>query len=282
MTRREGEQPNFNAGSAPTLKTCMPALHDMHCHLDFARDPRSFAHAAAQDGAHVFANTVTPAGFRQARELLAGFNNIHLGIGLHPWYIADADAQVEQLLSSLDSTNFVGEIGLDFSKKKIETAETQQAVLRTILEVCGKQGGKLISLHAIKSADAVLDMLEASGSLTSCSCIFHWFSGSNDELHRAIKSGCYFSVGPFMANSRRGREYIKVIPAKQLLLETDYPPTDEGATADPTTGEPRVDLSYQDVRKALEIAAQVVLERKGAEVLQEIGKNSLELFAKHS
>lgn len=260
----------------------MPALHDMHCHLDFARDPQSFAHAAAQDGAHVFVNTVTPAGFRQARKLLAGFSNIHLGIGLHPWYIADADAQVEQLLSSLDSTNFVGEIGLDFSKKKIETAETQQAVLRTILEACGKQGGKLISLHAIKSADAVLDVLEASGSLTSCSCIFHWFSGSNDELHRAIKSGCYFSVGPFMANSRRGREYIKVIPAKQLLLETDYPPTNEDATPDPTTGEPRVDLSYQDVRKALEIAAQVTLERKGAGVLQEIGKNSLELFAKHS
>lgn len=282
MTRREGEQPNFNAGSAPTLKTCMPALHDMHCHLDFARDPQSFARDAAQDSSHVFANTVTPAGFRQARELLSGSNNIHLGIGLHPWYITDADTQVEQLLSSLDSTNFVGEIGLDFGKKKIETAEIQRVVLRTILEACGKQGGKLISLHAIKSADAVLDMLEASGSLTSCSCIFHWFSGSNDELHRAIKSGCYFSVGPFMANSRRGREYIKVIPAKQLLLETDYPPTNEGATPDPTTGEPRVDLSYQDVRKALEIAAQAVSERKGAEILQDIGKNSLELFEKHS
>ena len=85
-----------------------------------------------------------------------------------------------------------------------------------------------------------------------------------------------------MANSRRGREYIKVIPVKQLLLETDYPPTNEGATPDPTTGEPRVDLSYQDVRKALEIAAQVALERKGAGVLQDIGKNSLELFEKHS
>lgn len=53
--------------------------------------------------------------------------------------------------------------------------------------------------------------------------IFHWFSGASDDLHRAIKLGCFFSVGPRMLASRRGREYARQIPVSQLLLETDMP-----------------------------------------------------------
>ena len=50
-----------------------------------------------------------------------------------------------------------------------------------------------------------------------------WFSGASDDLHRAIKLGCFFSVGPRMLASRRGREYARQIPVSQLLLETDMP-----------------------------------------------------------
>ena len=53
--------------------------------------------------------------------------------------------------------------------------------------------------------------------------IFHWFSGTSDDLHRAVELGCFFSVGPRMLASRRGREYARQIPLGQLLLETDMP-----------------------------------------------------------
>ncbi len=248
-------------------------LHDMHCHLDFARQARDVANDAAEKGALIFANTVTPLGFIEARKQLDECGNAKLGLGLHPWYIehvGNLHQQLDLFDSEIANSSFVGEIGLDFSKKKIDSAEKQLEAFTHIASTCGQVGGKLLSIHAIKSADKVLDILEDTGAIKTCDCIFHWFSGSNEQLWRAIKAGCYFSVGTFMAHSRRGREYIKLIPIENLLLETDYPPTGDGATYDPATNEPRVDLRFEQIREALKDAAAVVEERKGTEALFEI------------
>ena len=82
---------------------------------------------------------------------------------------------------------------------------------------------KLISVHAVNAAATALDMLERAGALARHHVIFHWFSGTSDDLHRAVELGCFFSVGPRMLASRRGREYARQIPLDQLLLETDMP-----------------------------------------------------------
>ena len=82
---------------------------------------------------------------------------------------------------------------------------------------------KLISTHAINAAAAALDALEQASTFALHRVIFHWFSGTSDDLHRAVKLGCLFSVGPRMLASRRGREYARQIPLGQLLLETDMP-----------------------------------------------------------
>lgn len=82
---------------------------------------------------------------------------------------------------------------------------------------------KLISIHAINAAAAALDALEQASTFALHRVIFHWFSGTSDDLHRAVKLGCLFSVGPRMLASRRGREYARQIPLGQLLLETDMP-----------------------------------------------------------
>ena len=271
-------------------------LHDMHCHLDFARDIQAIAADAKARGSLIFANTVTPLGFQEARRRLfaqasnidatsptIANSNVKLSLGLHPWYI-DNKGTLQQQLDTFDqeisSTRFVGEVGLDFSKRKADTAEKQLAAFRHIAAVCARTGGKLLSIHAIKSADAVLDALEDAGTLDSCDCVFHWFSGSSGQLWRAVRAGCYFSVGPFMANSRRGREYIKQIPRERLLLETDYPPTGDGATYDPITNEPRVDLSFEQIENALADAARAAKERKGDEILFEIDETSRRLLAR--
>lgn len=82
---------------------------------------------------------------------------------------------------------------------------------------------KLISIHAVNAAAAALDALEQAGAFALHRAIFHWFSGTSDDLHRAVELGCFFSVGPRMLASRRGREYARQIPLGQLLLETDMP-----------------------------------------------------------
>jgi TatD DNase family protein len=76
----------------------------------------------------------------------------------------------------------------------------------------------------VRAVTQALDILQDSGALVRCTCIFHWFSGTSDELHRALKAGCLFSVNEMMLRTRRGREYARQLPQDRLLLETDLPP----------------------------------------------------------
>ncbi|MBQ3301736.1 MAG: TatD family hydrolase, partial [Eggerthellaceae bacterium] len=131
---------------------------------------------------------------------------------------------LEQAISLVESTRFIGEIGLDFGRRGAQSASAQVPVFKEIMTHAARQGGKVISIHAIKSADTVLNVLETSGALDTCACIMHWFSGTSQDLDRARKDGCLFSVNPMMVQSRRGREYVRQIPSGQLLLETDAPP----------------------------------------------------------
>ncbi len=169
-------------------------------------------------------------------------------------YLKDFDALLPQC-------SFVGEVGMDASPKHVphESLPTQKRVLEHIAARCvelssankfcsaGKPSleGKLcsanrlsstgkpcskkdrpyvLSLHAVASATMVLDILEATKCAELCTCILHWFSGSVEELWRAVDMGCYLSFGERSLATKRGREYIRIVPESHLLTETDQPP----------------------------------------------------------
>ena len=170
-------------------------LVDMHCHLDFMANADAVAHDAAAKGLAIFANTVTPQGFEAAHATLAGASNVRVGVGLHPWWVADGRASwrdVERATERARAARWVGEVGLDFSPAHVpaESEKLQVDALRLVAQACAEgaeaTGPKLLSIHAVRSAQTVLDVLEETGCLSSCHCIFHWFSGRSDELHRAV------------------------------------------------------------------------------------------------
>lgn len=207
-------------------------LADMHCHLDFSSDMAALARLAQAHGVAAFSNTVTPEGYLAAGEALAGFPNVRTGVGLHPWWVADGRCGAEQVklvCQLIQETRFVGEVGLDFTPRREGTFETQLDAFERIVDTCCAQGGKVISIHAVRSATAVLDVLERHRATHSNACILHWFSGSSQELARARELGCHFSVNPNMLATKRGRAYVRQIPPERLLLETDLP--DEGTDA---------------------------------------------------
>lgn len=208
------------------------ALADMHCHLDFSSDMAALARLAQAHGVAAFSNTVTPEGYLAASKELAGFPNLRVGVGLHPWWVADGRCGAEQVELACElarTSQFVGEVGLDFAPRREGTFETQLDAFERIIDACSTQGGKVISLHAVRSATAVLDVLERHNATHNNACILHWFSGSSQELARARELGCHFSINPAMLTTKRGRAYVRQIPPNRLLLETDLP--DEGADA---------------------------------------------------
>ena len=208
------------------------ALADMHCHLDFSSDMAALARLAQAEGVGAFSNTVTPSGFLAAKTALAGFPNVRVGVGLHPWWLADGrggQKDVDLACQLAAEHPFVGEVGLDFAPRREGTFDLQAQAFEHIIEMCAATGAKVISIHAVRSATKVLDILERHGACKQNACILHWFSGNSQELSRAIRLGCHFSVNPAMLATKRGRAYARQIPLDRLLLETDLP--EEGADA---------------------------------------------------
>lgn len=214
-------------------------------------------------------------------QLAVDFPVIKLAVGLHPWWVpADEGCLAEELRAfdgTLSETSYVGEVGLDFSKRRIATRDAQLCAFRHIAGACAKGGGKVLSIHCVKAYDDALSILKSSGCLASCTCIFHWFGGSFPQLAQAVDAGCFFSVSARMLETKKGREYAKVIPLQKLLLETDAP-----AAVDPEREHPSIAYSYDQMRRQLAETLQLLARVRNigeAELAAIVQRNAREVFS---
>lgn len=205
---------------------------DAHCHLGWFSDPAAVARAAAEKDLGLLAVTVTPDEFRACHATLGSEKNVALAAGLHPWWVRDA-SDADALCELLPGIRWVGEVGLDAAPRHAATWGAQLGAFERVCRVCADtsplDAPKVLSVHAVRSAGAALDVLERTGAAESCRCVLHWFSGSSDELWRAVRLGCLFSFGERALATRRGREYARVLPIERLLTETDLPPSEGSA-----------------------------------------------------
>ena len=205
-------------------------LYDLHCHLGLAADGTSVAAAADEAGLGLLSCSLDPVGFATEVERFGIYENVRVAVGMHPWRagaVSDDPSVLDALDDAISRTRFVGEVGLDFGKRFVADGEAQRVLFEHVLRACVREGGRVLSIHAVRAAGTVLDALEASGCLENSLCVFHWFSGSSEEFVRAVRAGCFFSVGERMLATRRGRAYASQIPLDRLLLETDFPETPE-------------------------------------------------------
>ena len=213
-------------------------------------------------------------------QLAVDFPFIKLAVGLHPWWVpADEGCLAEELRAfdgTLSETSYVGEVGLDFSKRRIATRDAQFCAFRHIAGACAKEGGKVLSIHCVKAYDDALSILKSSGCLASCTCIFHWFSGSFPQLAQAMDAGCFFSVSARMLETKKGREYAKAIPLQKMLLETDAP-----SAVDSEREHPSIAYSYDQMRRQLAETLQLLAQIRDigeAELAAIVQQNACEVF----
>lgn len=203
-------------------------LTDMHCHLDRMANADDVAQDTAARGIGIFCTTLTPEDATRAHERFADHMHVRVGMGMHPWWVADEPEQEirTELACELAAVSpFVGEIGLDFSRAHAETRTAQITAFEGIVEACAAHPleGRVLSIHAVRSADTALDILERHDMAGGATCVFHWFSGTSDDFARLRRLGCRISVNERMLDTRRGREYARQMPIEQLLIETDAP-----------------------------------------------------------
>lgn len=236
-----------------------PWLFDAHCHLDLMAHPDAVADEATTLDLVLFDCGVDPRDFARAKKRACNRSNIFAGIGLHPWWLADGrcgNAEINLLCEVAAQERLIGEVGLDFSARFAGSEPLQVQAFDRLCDALVQHplAGRVISIHAVRSAGAVLDVLESHGLLIpnsdSPAIIFHWFSGTSNEFVRARNAGCYFSVNERMLATKRGREYARQIPLDRLLLETDAP------------AEPQADASARQLITSLKSASLHIAELK--------------------
>ena len=99
--------------------------------------------------------------------------------------------------------------------------EQQKEIFGRVLQLCAKAGGKIVSVHSVRSAKAVLDMIETNLPASRGRAVLHWFTGTKSQAQRAVDLGCYFSINRQMIVNEKHRAVVAELPLNRLLTETD-------------------------------------------------------------
>ena len=206
----------------------------------------------------VLCTTVGPDDAQGAQTAFASYPNVRVAAGLHPWWVAggtEGERQGARVAEMAASWDLVGEVGLDFSGAHAGTRQAQLSAFEGIVEACAAhpREGRVLSIHAVRSADIALDILERYDMAGGATCIFHWFSGTSADFDRLRRLGCHISVNERMLASKRGREYARQMPLDRLHLETDAPP--------------RLDEAYpaEELERSLSRSLDALARIRGAE-----------------
>lgn len=194
---------------------------DFHCHLDLYPNPIEVRDECERRGLYLLSVTTTPSAWTKTAALARGAKRIRTGLGLHPQIAHERHKELSLFDALLPSARYVGEIGLDGANEYRAHWDVQISVFDHILSRCAAVGGRIMSIHSRRATSAVLERLESFKSAGTP--VLHWYSGTQRQLDRAIELGCWFSVGPAMLLSAKGRDLVSRMPADKILTESDGP-----------------------------------------------------------
>lgn len=203
-------------------------LVDFHCHLDLYPDHKAAVQDAETSGVFTLTVTTTPRAWPRNHELVQRTKHVRAALGLHPQLVAERESELELWDKYLGETRYIGEVGLDAGPRYFKSLDAQKRVFQYVLQRCAQAGDKIITVHSIRSAKAVLDLVEAHLPPERGKIVLHWFTGTKSEAKRALELGCYFSINAGMLGNERHAPMVQVIPLDRMLTETDGPFTRTG------------------------------------------------------
>lgn len=151
---------------------------------------------------------------------------VEVCVGLHPWYVSSCDdSSLSDALKTLNNlmpkASFLGELGLDFSQKKIQTSEIKKKQIycfKSQLDINLNYRYPLV-IHAVNSHVEVLSELKNY----NFKGIVHSFGGTYEEAKGYIDLGFFISISPRLMNSSKLKDIIKKIELEHIVVETDQP-----------------------------------------------------------
>ena len=189
---------------------------DAHMHFDLYKNREDILSYIEKHRSYTIAVTNLPELYERYYHKYGNFKYIKIALGFHPELVYKYSKQLPLFLKYIDTTRYIGEIGLDFTVRDKDNRKKQKEIFLEIINACQ---GKIISVHSRRSESECLDVLRGfSGKV-----ILHWYSGSICLLKEAVDMGCYFSVNQQMLLSQNGRGIVDNIPLDRILVESDAP-----------------------------------------------------------
>ena len=195
----------------------MVSYVDTHCHLDLFPNPSRTLDSAPQT--IVVAVTELPSRYRLLVMRFRNDRRVRVALGLHPLRAATAGPLEEGLLvRHLEETEYVGEVGLDFSNAGRDSRGAQLRVFERLLAEPGLRR-RVVTVHSRGADREVIDRLHEA----KVRAILHWYTGPPALIDRALDAGMYFSINPAMLRTANGKLTVRAVPADRILTESDGP-----------------------------------------------------------
>lgn len=188
-------------------------------------------------------------------------------LGIHP---KKAELELKNLSlykNLLNSSELIGEIGMDFCWYKDVSAFAQEKVFRFFLEHCENEK-KYCVIHTKNAEEKICRILE---DYPNAKPIIHWYDGPEDIFEEFIHRNYMQTFGCQTIYSKHIQKLLLKTPLNLILAETDNPDSEIwlGGTDSSIFLIKRI---YEDIAKILGVKIEDIIEI--------INSNSLKILKK--
>lgn len=194
----------------------MQGLIDTHFHLDMYKNYNEIYKIIIAEKQYTLCMTNSPGVFWSCKNIFGDNKYIKFALGFHPLNTDLKEKDLRDFLKMLPQTEYVGEIGLDFTKRTGVKKDQQIEWFEKIVAVCSEKN-KVMSVHIRGAEETALKILS---KYCPRRCILHWYTGNVEFQKEFSRLGCYFSVNGSMV---KNMDVLKTIPKDRLLIESDGP-----------------------------------------------------------
>ncbi len=206
-------------------------LIDSHCHLDRI-DLTPYQHefsgfmdeVEAQQIEHLLCISIDLEAYPAMVDLVSGYKQISVTVGVHPNVKDGKDPSVEELISLGSPKNAIGigETGLDYFRSEGDLAWQHQRFRNHIQ--AAKTLKKPLIIHTREAQVDTLRILKEEGA-EEVGGIIHCFTEDWDFAQKAMDLNFFISFSGIVTfnNATTIKEVAKKVPFDRFLIETDSP-----------------------------------------------------------
>ena len=141
---------------------------DFHCHLDLYQEPMQIFGEVKRRHDFVLVVTTSPKAYVKTSQHFKGAENVQVALGFHPELVGQRLQEQELLFKEMRNCAYVGEIGIDGSKRNIDSYGIQKKFFTETICRAEELGGRILSIHS-RTADTARPGTHRSAA-GACGC----------------------------------------------------------------------------------------------------------------